>query len=212
MVEIELVERDIRVLKAGHSDTATTSNRDEDSELLGSYELSSEDQVLTQAFGESRSQHSDGASTRGPFSIALPSVFQGQSQEVYGTLTFALLSELCDIWFAKYHNWFPILHSPSLLDALQDTDSLTSCPFYIVFKAIAVVTLPVNQTLVNISKERRAFFVEMLRREVVIEAIRKVNIHSLKGLLILTISYHGEGNIPEFWNLLALCKRYAQRL
>ena len=107
----------------------------------------------------------------------------------------------------KYHPWFPILHQPSLLEILQTSPILSSTIQYIVFKAIAAVTLPQSYHTDSITNDQRQQCSDDLRSQVVMEAISHLSLQSLQAVLILTIRDFGAGRLSEFWNLVALAKR-----
>jgi len=200
----ESVEQDIRSLKAGYPiQHQNTTRAHEPSHGLCNHLNSGDGNQLYSI--EPERQVPAGSAPTTPFTALLPALAQPELTD--DPFTPALLSELCSVWFSKYHNWFPILHSPSLYDALPDLEALKAGALYIVFKAIVAVTVAGRQTNIHISNEQRSSISSHLRREVIIEAITNINIHSLQALLILAVLYHGEGNISEFWNLIALCKR-----
>lgn len=125
----------------------------------------------------------------------------------FDPLSVSILEELCSAWFDKYHSWFPILHRPSLLEVLQTSPILSSTVHYIVFKAIAAVTIPHSYHSDSLTNEQRRLLSDDLRGQVVMEAISQLSLQSLQAVLILTIRDYGAGRLSEFWNLIALAKR-----
>jgi hypothetical protein len=125
----------------------------------------------------------------------------------FDPLSPAILDELCTAWFAKYHSWFPILHQPSLLEVLQTSPILSATVHYIVFKAIAAVTIPHSHHSDSLTNDQRQTLSEDLRSQVVILAISQLSLQSLQAVLVLTIRDWGAGRLSEFWNLIALAKR-----
>ncbi|KAF2476285.1 uncharacterized protein BDR25DRAFT_64879 [Lindgomyces ingoldianus] len=130
----------------------------------------------------------------------------------FDPLSANILNELCGAWFEKYHPWFPILHQPSLLEVLQTSPILGSTVHYIVFKAIAAVTIPHSYHSDSLTNEQRRQCSDDLRSQVLMEAISQLSLQSLQAVLILTIRDYGAGRISEFWNLVALAKRMGTQL
>jgi len=126
----------------------------------------------------------------------------------FTTLPPATLYELCQIWFGKYHPWFPILHKLSILGTLQDDAPLSDSPHSIVIKAIVAITLPHWCSSNPLSQEERKKLSDVLREEVILQAIGNLSLQSLQAVLIVTNLDYGAGKLSEFWNLVALCKRY----
>lgn len=123
------------------------------------------------------------------------------------TISPSILNDLCNAWFERYHPWFPILHKLSVLGAIENTMSLTDSPISIVLKAIVAVTLP-HWCLSNpLPREARSRISERFRKQVIIQAISNLSLHSLQAVLIVTTIDYGAGRLSEFWNLVALCKR-----
>jgi hypothetical protein len=194
------------VLKAGQPNTTADADVVDVSDEAGSHEPDFEDQTQ-QIDAESGGQQHDNTCIVN--SLSLPTF--PQPSLVDDPFTPARLSELCGVWFSKYHNWFPILHSPSLFDALENFEALKAAPIFIVFKAIVAVTLTGPHYSMHITQEQRAAVSARTRSEVIMEGFANLNVRSLQALLLLGVLYQGEGTIPQFWNLLALCKRCALR-
>ncbi|KAF2241666.1 hypothetical protein BU26DRAFT_524829 [Trematosphaeria pertusa] len=130
----------------------------------------------------------------------------------FDPLSSGILDELCRAWFEKYHPWFPILHQPSLLEVLQTSPILASTVHYIVFKAVAAVTIPHSYHSDSLTNDQRRTLSDDLRSQVVMEAISQLSLQSLQAVLILTIRDYGAGRLSEFWNLIALAKRMGTQL
>ncbi|KAF2731017.1 hypothetical protein EJ04DRAFT_554997 [Polyplosphaeria fusca] len=158
--------------------------------------------------------NSSGQSTRdAPDSVARVSPRSLRcSPSDFDPLSATILSELCTAWFAKYHSWFPILHQPTLLEILQSTPILSGTVQYIVFKAIAAVTIPHSYHSDSLTNDQRRQWSDDLHGQVVMEAISQLSLQSLQAVLILTIRDYGAGRLSEFWNLIALAKRMGTQL
>lgn len=128
----------------------------------------------------------------------------------FDPLSYPVLSELCAIWFNKYHPWFPILHQPSLTTSLQHLRSSQASNQYLVVKAICAVTL-VHYDSPLVSMEERTQWSDSSREEICYQALKQVSLQSLQALLILSNLDYGEGRFEQFWNLIALCKRLVGR-
>lgn len=124
----------------------------------------------------------------------------------FDPLSYPVLSELCSIWFKKYHPWFPILHQPSLTTSLQHLESLESSNQYLVIKAICAVTL-VHYESPLVSIDERKQWSNSLCDAICCQALKQVSLQCLQALLILSNLDYGEGRFEQFWNLIALCKR-----
>jgi len=112
---------------------------------------------------------------------------------------------LCTQWFEKYHPWFPILHQISFSEELAKP-CLFCSPQLIVYKAIVAVT----GSSLGIPGSKHPFashFDEMIRKEIILDAIDSNSLRSLQALLILTIMDYGYGRLSHVWNLLSICKR-----
>lgn len=118
------------------------------------------------------------------------------------------LYELCNAWFERYHPWFPILYKLSVLGVLQDEASLHTSPLFIVIKAIVAVTIPHWCSSNPLSQEERKQLSEQFREQVILQSISNLSLQSLQAVLIVTNIDYGAGKLSEFWNLVALCKRY----
>jgi hypothetical protein len=126
----------------------------------------------------------------------------------FSSLPLTCLQELCNAWFERYHPWFPILHKLSVLGTLQDEAPLSESPLVIVIKAIVAVTIPHWCSSNPLSQEERKRLSELFREHVIIQSISNLSLQSLQAVLIVTNIDYGAGKLSEFWNLVALCKRY----
>lgn len=124
----------------------------------------------------------------------------------FDPLSYPVLSELCSIWFKRYHPWFPILHQPSLTASLQNLENSPSSQLLAV-KAICAVTLTHYESPLVSAEERRQWS-DSLRDTVYCQAMQQMSLQSVQALLIVSNLEYGEGRFEQFWNLLALCKRY----
>lgn len=125
----------------------------------------------------------------------------------FDPFSYPVLSELCSIWFNQYHPWFPILHQPSLTASLQHLDGSGTLNPYLTVKAICAVTLCHYESHLVSSEERKQWS-DSLRDAVCTQALNQVSLHSVQALLIISNLEYGEGRFEQFWNLIALCKRY----
>ncbi|KAI9736206.1 MAG: hypothetical protein M1834_001091 [Cirrosporium novae-zelandiae] len=125
---------------------------------------------------------------------------------VFDPLSSTVISELCGAWFKVYHPWFPILHQPSMREALETSPNIEYSSRYLVIKAIVAVTIHHCQSCPSTAEQRQQWSAT-LRNTVVMESMSQVSLQSVQALLILSNLDYGEGNTSRFWNLLALCKR-----
>jgi len=150
----------------------------------------------------------------GSFYMSSPAASRSEScgtDSDFSNLSLATLNDLCSVWFERYHPWFPILHKLSVLDTIQSTESLADSPLLMVLKAIVAVTLP-HWSLTNpLSEEQRKKLSEQFRKQLILHSISGLSLQSLQAVLIVTIIDFGAGRLSEFWNLVALCKRYDTR-
>lgn len=117
--------------------------------------------------------------------------------------------ELCNVWFDKYHRWFPILHQASLLQTLHDQSvSVNLSPHYEVLKAITAVTLPHVGFVTTLSHDQRRVLSAEYAQNIAIHAMEFLSLSSLQAVLIISVLEFGNGKLSKFWNLIALCKRY----
>lgn len=124
----------------------------------------------------------------------------------FDPLSFPVLSELCSIWFKKYHPWFPILHQPSLTASLQNLEGSEALRQYLAVKAICAVTLTHYESPLVGADERRQWS-DSLRESVCCQAMQQTCLQSVQALLIISNLDYGEGRFEQFWNIIALCKR-----
>lgn len=128
------------------------------------------------------------------------------AQAKFDPFSYPVLSDLCSIWFQKYHPWFPILHQPSLTASLQNLEGLETLSQYLLVKAICAVTLfHYESSLVEADEIKQ--WSENLRNEVYSQSLTQIDLQSVQALLIISNLEFGEGRFEQFWNLIALCKR-----
>ncbi|EKG11238.1 hypothetical protein MPH_11710 [Macrophomina phaseolina MS6] len=111
------------------------------------------------------------------------------------------LRELCHFWFQAYHPWFPVLHEPSIMDALQTTLPRPDSALTIVFKAIAAVTIVHSFASRALSLDERQKVSTSLRNEVVMQAMGNLSLPCLQSILILTIVDCGAGKMSTLLGL-----------
>lgn len=142
-----------------------------------------------------------------PHSSPSNHVFNTSSAQ-FDPLSYPVLSELCSIWFKRYHPWFPILHQPSLTESLQNLERSETLSQLLAVKAICSVTL-VHYESPLVSADERRQWSDSLRDTVCCQALKQVTLQSVQALLIISNVEYGEGRFEQFWNLIALSKRYA---
>lgn len=135
------------------------------------------------------------------------------SQSSYQSSAYVLptrtLSTLCNVWFDKFHRWFPILHHLSLLNVLEDQgQNLELSPLYVVLKAIAAVTLPSTPCPDTLKQYERQELSYAYCQDITMHSMDNLSLPSLQAVLIITVNELGAGKMSKFWNLVALCKRY----
>jgi hypothetical protein len=118
-----------------------------------------------------------------------------------------VVSELCKIWFERYHPWFPILHQPSLIEAIQSSPDPKSSSRSLVLQAIVAVTIGHSQVLPSTVSQRQQCSAQF-SQSVWATATGNPSLDSVQALLILSTLNYGEGDILKSWNLLAICRRY----
>lgn len=130
------------------------------------------------------------------------------NERPFQKLSPAILTEFCNVWFDKYHSWFPILHRPTALEHCRKVHSEPSSKVPLILKSIAAVIIPSYCPSTNITPAQQREWSQALKDEVTLAAIRQLSLQSLQALLMVTIAEYGDGRLSEFWNLIALCKRY----
>ncbi|KAL1870963.1 hypothetical protein Plec18167_007270 [Paecilomyces lecythidis] len=129
----------------------------------------------------------------------------------FDPLSYPVLSELCSIWFKRYHPWFPILHQPSLTASLQNLDASEAVREYLAIKAICAVALTHYESPL-VSTDERQQWSNNLRESVCCQAMQQCCLQSVQALLIISNLDYGEGRFEQFWNVIALCKRMSSQL
>ena len=120
--------------------------------------------------------------------------------------SFPVVSELCNIWFQKYHRWFPILHQPSFSHVLGTSGNTTDADYGLALQAIVAITLQHSQLLPTDVTQRRTWQ-EQLGASIVIECVKTASLQAVQALLILSVLQYGEGRSMQSWNLLAVARR-----
>lgn len=116
-------------------------------------------------------------------------------------------SELCNTWFERYHPWFPILHQPSVMEAIQSSWDPKSSRRPLVLRAIVAATIRHDQLLPSTPEQRQNLSAQ-LSRFVLTEAMGTLSLDSVQALLILSVLHYGDGDILTSWNGLSICRRY----
>lgn len=126
-------------------------------------------------------------------------------------LSHQAVTELCRVWFEKYHRFFPILHQPSFTQLLTQTDNVASSRYGLVAQAIIAVTLQHSSLLVEDAIQRQQWQ-EQLCTAVVVDCIRTSSLQSIQALLVLSSLQYGEGKFMQSWNFLAMARRMGSHL
>ncbi|KAJ5168412.1 uncharacterized protein N7482_004006 [Penicillium canariense] len=129
----------------------------------------------------------------------------------FDPFSYPVLSELCSIWFKRYHPWFPILHQPSLMDSLQHLKGSETLSQRLAVKAICAVTLTHYESPL-VSADEREHWSDRLRESVYFQALQQACLQSVQALLIISNIEYGSGRFEKFWNVIALCKRMSSQL
>lgn len=137
----------------------------------------------------------------------LPVLNEHQDQGVQA-LPQEIYTQGCDLWFSCYQTWFPILHKPSVANWLSELDQSTDSP-KLVLKALVALALPQLGIYDSddVSNTRK-----VIQRDILVSAFELLSFHGLQAMLILSICRLGQGDMPEFWNTVALCQRYSWAL
>ncbi|KAK7189622.1 hypothetical protein DPSP01_013435 [Paraphaeosphaeria sporulosa] len=155
----------------------------------------------------------DPLSPPGPAPTAGPSLLGTMARPMqFDPLRPSVIDEHCAVWFGRYHPWFPILHQPSLLEALQVSANVKETPYLPILKAIIAVTISQDFCSDGLSKERCREISDELRNQVVMEAVNNLSLRPLQAILIICNLEYGAGRLKEHWNLVALAKRMAIQL
>jgi hypothetical protein len=119
-----------------------------------------------------------------------------------------VISDCCNIWFRKYHRWFPILHQPTASVEIEtaspfDSDNGTT----LVQQAIVATTLEESQSTWSIEAKRK--WKARTTASITIAALDNATLTSIQALLVLSVMHYGDGDMLKSSSLLALCRRRA---
>lgn len=103
------------------------------------------------------------------------------------------------IWVQKYQPWFPILHPASLGNSSGSVNSRYALPR----KAVTAVVVLDEEGLRHWERSTAAKVV----RDAVLEGFTVSSLQTVQALLIISNHYYANGNLTEFWNTLAICKK-----
>lgn len=123
-----------------------------------------------------------------------------------GVLSAAVIYELKEIWFSKYHPWFPILHQPSFDKSLDLFDPSQSTDFALIVQAIVAVTLQQSH-IIEGDVEWKRHRQDQLVNEVVVHCIGRSSLSAVQALLIISILQYGRARHVASWNILAIARR-----
>ncbi|KAK4620544.1 Notoamide biosynthesis cluster transcriptional coactivator [Fulvia fulva] len=140
----------------------------------------------------------------------VPKVMDRQSDETL-VLSRSMMSDLCSIWFEKYHRWFPILHQPTFDQIIDQPNVVVPSDRRMVIDAIAVATMEHYEVL-SVDPAQRQQLQDNIAASVLRRAIATASLASVQALLILSALSYGHGKLMEAWNMLAICRRIALHL
>ncbi|KAK5691998.1 hypothetical protein LTR97_011169 [Elasticomyces elasticus] len=99
--------------------------------------------------------------------------------------SYSIISEACEIWFRKYHRWFPILHQPSFIALVLESGDLgISSGYGPVVQAIVAITLQ-HLKPEQIGDKLRQDWQDQISASVVTTAVNVPTLNSIQALLIL---------------------------
>lgn len=117
-----------------------------------------------------------------------------------------VVTELVTVWFERYHAWFPILHQPSLMEALEVYTTPEACDRWLVINAIVATTVEHCHSRPS-TPSQMIETQKNLKQAVILGALGRQSLRSMQALLIISIIEYGSGQLTSFWNLIAICKR-----
>lgn len=126
--------------------------------------------------------------------------FSNDSPIPSATLSLPTAHETFRIWFQSYHPWFPILHHGSF----QGLSTFESSDQELVYKAVTALIIFDQAESLPWHHER----VAELRDQVLLQSFATSSLQSVQALLVLSNHFYTSGKLAEFWNVLAICKRY----
>ena len=118
------------------------------------------------------------------------------------------ITELCSVWFQECHSWFPILHEPTVQDWCSQYSAQSN--EFLVLKSIAAYTIPTRPLGTSVTEKEREAWLFALKDEIMLSAFHNLSIESLQALLILALVELGCGCMSEYYNVIALCRRYVR--
>ena len=197
----EALERDVKELK-GQQGASGPGVGSETNDLPNAFVLSP-----TLSHGPTGCRVSEGSSSTSsrPFEVRPSMDFSAMT-----SLRPGWFHDATNVWVEKYQPWFPILYIPSLFDALRYSSTLEESPLYVVFQAIAAVTISQWNPAFPIRHEDQVRLASTLRTTIVIQAIDQLSLRSLQALLITTVLDYGAGELSKFWNVISICRRHAR--
>lgn len=107
------------------------------------------------------------------------------------------------IWFQNHHPYFPIIHEPSL----RHVSDATSPRYELVWKAMTAAAILDQQEIPQWERT----IAEQARDQVLVHGMKISSLQSVQALLILSNHYYSQGDLTQFWNIMAICKKYAFR-
>lgn len=123
-----------------------------------------------------------------------------------GLLSMAVIYELKEVWFTRYHPWFPVLHQPSYEKSLEVLDLHQSTDFALVVQAIVAVTLQ-HSHVIDGGAEWRQERQHHLVNEIIAQCVGRSSLLTVQALLILSVLEYGKARHTASWNILAIARR-----
>ncbi|KAK4553518.1 hypothetical protein LTR86_009314 [Recurvomyces mirabilis] len=117
--------------------------------------------------------------------------------------------ECCEIWFQKYHRWFPILHQPSFMAANENLGDRSVGDVHgpVVQAIVAVVLMHLDRP--GLDTDRKEALLLWLSNDVVMHALENATLAAIQALLVLSILHYGRAEMRRASNVLALCRSTA---
>ncbi|KAA8895817.1 putative C6 transcription factor [Sphaerosporella brunnea] len=123
-----------------------------------------------------------------------------------------ILCTLIDLFFQHIHPTCPILHRQTLLDAFfQRRPAEVEQSNVILMHAIVAASLRFSNDP-RLSESWKTHFREVAKQKVIINALEKPSVESLRAIVIMVLDVVGSTNGPSGWGLLALTTRMALHL
>lgn len=118
-----------------------------------------------------------------------------------------VLTELCAIWFQKYHRWFPIMHQPSFMEMLSQRHGAGFPVKDLVVHAVVAMTIFDSKTL-SLDQQRRGEIQRQLTENILTESMGRKTLDAVQAVLILSVLHYSEGHFMRSWNSLAIARRW----